>query len=71
VKRLLIKLELLVAGRAYCATVEREPGEVREHLDHLGEVCYPSWSRRAAERKAARREAATGTRWVVTRWART
>ena len=65
-----IKTRLLFFGKCYCAAIEWEPGAVRDDLDDLTGVFFPSRSRSAAEAKAARCEVKTGLPCSVTRWGR-
>ena len=70
-KRLVIKAELFVFGRCYCAVVEREPGLSYDDLDDLAGMSFPARTRRGAERKVRRLAAKHGdTAWVVTKWTR-
>ena len=66
-KRHLIKFQLRLFGRCYCAT--SRPDSI-DHLRDLGEFTFAVPTRSWAERTAQRREKKSGVPWTVTKWQR-
>ena len=65
-KRSLIRFELLLFNRCYCAS--NRPDPVQDSLDDLRGFTWPTISKKRAMRKAARRERRTGEPWHVSKW---
>jgi hypothetical protein len=70
VKRWLVKVELRLFGRCYCAVAEGEHSGDRDSLVGLKHLSVPVPKRAWAERTANRRSQRSGNPWTVTKWTR-
>ena len=66
-KRIFVKLQLVVFGKAYCASPNTE---TMDSLDELAGLSFPLPWKSFAKRAAARRERKTGQPWHITKFGR-
>ena len=69
-KRFLIKVQMALLGKCYCASPQPDDGPPMFDLEELSELSMPVPWRRWAQRVADKREQATSQTWTVVKWAR-